>query len=168
MLAYILNQHGIPLMPCSPTKARKLLKQGKAKVTKRTPFTLKLLNGSSGYTQECIAGMDTGSKALGCAVISNGKALYQSEVTLRTDVSKKMQRRAMYRRTRRGRKCRYRPARWLNRASMRKVGRLAPSLQSKLNSHLREKKQVESLLPIVRWKVETASFDIHKIKIMGS
>ena len=163
MLAYILNQNGKPLMPCSPAKARKLLSQGKAKVVKRTPFTLKLLNGSSGYTQACVAGMDTGSKTLGCAVIVNGKAVYQSEVALRTDVSKKMQQRAMYRRTRRGRKCRYRPARWLNRASMRQNGRLAPSLQSKLDSHLREKKQVESLLPIVQWRVETASFDIHKI-----
>lgn len=46
---------------------------------------------------------------------------------------------------------------------MRKKGRLAPSLKSKLDSHLREKTFVESILPISHWKVETASFDIHKI-----
>ena len=163
MLAYVLTKHGKPLMPCKPAKARKLLNAGKAKVIKRTPFTIKLLNGSSGYTQHIVAGMDTGSKHIGCAALSiNGTVLYQSEVQLRTDVSKKMQQRAMYRNNRRGRKCRYRPARWANRASMRKAGRLAPSLKSKLESHLREKKQVEAILPIEHWKVETASFDIHK------
>lgn len=61
------------------------------------------------------------------------------------------------------RKTRYRPARWLNRASMRKNGRLAPSVQSKVHSHLREKRFVESLLPVTAWHVETANFDIHKI-----
>jgi len=35
MLVYVLNKHGKPLMPCKPSKARKLLKQGKAKVVKR-------------------------------------------------------------------------------------------------------------------------------------
>ena len=37
MFVYVLNQHGDPLMPCSPRKARILLKQQKAKVVKRTP-----------------------------------------------------------------------------------------------------------------------------------
>jgi len=46
---------------------------------------------------------------------------------------------------------------------MRKKGRLSPSIKSKVDSHIREKKFVESILPVSRWKVETASFDIHKI-----
>lgn len=163
MLAYVLSKNGTPLMPCKPSKARKLLDAGRAKVIKRTPFTIKLLQGSSGYVQSVTAGMDTGSTFVGCAAIANGEVIYQSEIKLRTDVSKKMQQRAMYRRTRRGRKCRYRPARWANRASMRANGRLAPSIRSKVESHLREKKQIEALLPITHWKVETASFDIHKI-----
>ena len=163
MLVYVLNQHDSPLMPCSPPKARHLLKAGKAKVMRRDPFTIKLLDGSSGYRQEVVAGMDTGSKTVGCAAISNGRVLYQSEVALRQDVSGKMQQRAMYRRKRRGRKTRYRPARWNNRASMRAKGRLAPSTRSKVDSHLREKRFVESILPVTRWKVELAQFDIHKI-----
>lgn len=163
MLVFILNQHGKPLMPCTPQKARKLLESGKARVVRRTPFTIKLLHGSSGYTQAVTGGMDTGSKMVGVAVSANGKVLYQAEIKLRTDVSKKMERRSMYRRNRRGRKCRYRPARWLNRASVRREGRLAPSVQSKLDSHLREKHFVESILPVAKWRVETAVFDIHKI-----
>ncbi|MCB9641376.1 MAG: HNH endonuclease [Myxococcales bacterium] len=163
MFVFVQNQHGLPLMPCSPAKARRLLHAGKAKVLRRTPFTLKLLYGCSGYKQPVVAGMDTGSQTLGCAAVANGQVVYQSEVALRTDVSKKMQQRAMYRRNRRGRKTRYRKARWRNRASMRKDGRLAPSVRSKVESHLREKRQVEALLPITWWKVETASFDTHKL-----
>ena len=151
-------------MPCSPSKARKLLQKGNAKVIHRTPFTIKLLYGSSGYCQDVIAGMDSGSKTVGCAAIANGKVIYQSEIEIRQNVSKKMQQRATYRRTRRWRKTRYRPARWLNRASMRKNNRLVPSIKSKLDSHLREKRFVESILPVSFWKVEMASVDIHKIE----
>ena len=39
---YVINKHGRPLMPCSPAKARHLLDAGKAKVKKRTPFTIQL------------------------------------------------------------------------------------------------------------------------------
>ena len=163
MEVYVLSKEGHPLMPTRPAIARLLLKEGKAKCIRRTPFTIKLLVGTTDYTQEVVAGMDTGSKTIGCAATTNGKVVYQSEVQVRQDVSKKMERRKMYRRNRRGRKTRYRKARWQNRASMRKEGRLAPSIKSKVDSHLREKKFVESILPVTIWKVETASFDIHKI-----
>ena len=163
MLVFVVNKENRPLMPCKPSRARKLLKAGKAKVVRTIPFTIKLLFGSSGYTQPIIAGMDTGSKIIGCSAIGNGKVLYQSEIYMRVDISKKMQQRAMYRRTRRSRKTRYRPARFDNRNNSRKKGRLAPSLRSKLESHFREKRFVESILPISEWKVELASFDIHKI-----
>jgi len=161
MYVYVLNQSGKPLMPCKPAIARLLLKEGKAKVKRLTPFTIKLLIPSTEYVQPVVAGMDTGSKKVGCAAISNGEVIYCSDVQLRDDVSKKMQRRASYRRTRRGRKTRYRKPRFENR-SMR-AERLAPSIRSKIDSHLREKKQVESILPVSHWRVETASFDIHRI-----
>jgi 5-methylcytosine-specific restriction endonuclease McrA len=163
MFVYVLNQKGKPLMPCKPAIARLLLKQGKAKVKSRVPFVIKMLKDTTEFIQPIVGGMDTGSVFIGAAATANGKVLYQSEVKLRNDISKKMQQRAMYRRTRRGRKCRYRQARWANRASMRKTGRLAPSVRSKVDSHLREKKYIESIMPITYWKVETASFDIHKI-----
>ena len=40
MFVYVLNMHGEPLMPCKPRKARKLLKESKAKVVNRTPFII--------------------------------------------------------------------------------------------------------------------------------
>jgi len=41
-VVYVLNKRGKPLMPCSPGKAKVLLKKSKAKVVKRTPFTIQL------------------------------------------------------------------------------------------------------------------------------
>jgi len=63
---YIMNCQGRPLMPCSPRKARVLLKAGKAKVVKAVPFTLQLLYGSSGYTQEITL---TFSHNFGCELV---------------------------------------------------------------------------------------------------
>ena len=51
MKVYVLNKHSKPLMPCSPRKARLLLRDKKAKVIKKYPFTIQLLYGSSGYRQ---------------------------------------------------------------------------------------------------------------------
>ena len=107
-------------MPTNQAKARILLKTGKAKVVSRVPFTIKLTYNSNSYTQPIVAGMDTGSKKIGCAAIGNNKVLYQSETEIRKDVSSKMQQRVMYRRTRRGRKTRYRPARFDNRGNSRR------------------------------------------------
>lgn len=160
MLVYVLNKDGKPLMPCKPQKARKLLKEGRAKVMSRTPFVIKFIHGSSGYKQNVTAKMDTGSKKIGVVAIANGKVIYQAEVEIRNDIKGKMDQRRMYRRTRRGRKTGYRQARFNNRG---KIGKLAPSVKSKIDSHLRERNYVESILPVSRWFVETASFDIHKI-----
>ena len=111
MFVFVLNKNGEPMMPCKPQKARKLLADGKARVVSRTPFIIKLNYGSTGYKQPLTGGMDTGSKTIGCAAICLGKIIYQSQIALRQDISKKMQQRAMFRRARRGRKCRYRKAR---------------------------------------------------------
>jgi hypothetical protein len=163
MYVYVINKNGTPLMPCKPAKAKHLLQVGKAKVIRRTPFTIKLLWNCEENVQEVVAGMDTGTKTIGCAATTNGKVVYQSEINIRQNIQRKMTQRRMYRRTRRTRKLRYRKPRWQNRASMRRKGRLAPSIKSKIDSHLKEKKFVESILPISRWKVELASFDIHRI-----
>lgn len=42
-MVYVISIDGKPLMPCKPVIARLLLKQHKAKVIKKCPFTIKLL-----------------------------------------------------------------------------------------------------------------------------
>ena len=160
MRVFVLSKDGKPLMPTYPAIARLLLKDKKAKVVRKTPFTIKLLYETTEFTQPIIAGMDTGSAMVGCAAISGDQVLYQSEVILRNDIKDKMTQRKQYRRTRRSRKLRYRKPRFDNKG---KKGKIAPSIKSKIDSHLREKKFVESILPVTEWIVELASFDIHKI-----
>ncbi|WP_321416759.1 RNA-guided endonuclease IscB [uncultured Methanomethylovorans sp.] len=160
MRVFVLNKDGKPLMPTFPVIARLLLKEKKAKVVHKTPFTIKLLYETTEFTQPITAGMDTGSVMVGCAAISGNQILYQSEVILRNDIKEKMTQRRQYRRTRRTRKTRYREPRFDNRG---KEGKIAPSIRSKIESHIREKNCVESILPVSKWIVETASFDIHKI-----
>jgi len=164
MLVFVLNKQGEPLMPCSPSKARKLLRDKNAKVVGGKIFTIKLIYGSSGYKQNVLAGLDTGSKVIGSAAMVNNRIVYQAEIFLRgQEIKKKMEQRRIYRRNRRGRKTRYRKARFLNRFASTRKERLTPSIKHKLDSHLREKKTLESLLPVSTWYIETASFDIHKI-----
>jgi|GEM_PF-2631642 len=52
-MVYVLNQNGRPLMPTkNHAKVRVLLKQGKAKVINKCPFTIQLLYSSTSYTRE--------------------------------------------------------------------------------------------------------------------
>src|SRR5215471_11874596 len=116
-VVYVLAPNGTPLMPCSCAIARLLLKEGKAKVKRRMPFTIQLLiQEASTYTQPLTLGVDTGSSVIGSAVANGqGQVMYLSEIQVRNDIAPAMKARANYRRDRRDRKTRYRPARWRNR-----------------------------------------------------
>jgi hypothetical protein len=165
MIVYVLNQNGEPLMPCQPVVARLLLKDGRAKVIKRCPFTIQLLQSSNEYRQTLIFGIDTGSSKIGSAVVDiYGNVVYMAEVEVRNDVTENMKQRASYRRNRRNRKMRYRKPRFLNRKNSIKKGRLSPTIKSKLDSHLKEIDFVKTILPISEVIVETGSFDLHALK----
>ena len=164
MVVYILNKHGKPLMPCSPCKARKLLRQGKAKVKRTEPFTIQLLYGSSGYTQDITLGIDAGSKHIGVSATTKKKELYAADVEIRNDITDKLSTRRQNRRSRRNRKTRYRKSKFQNRVKSKHKGWLAPSIESKINSHFRVVRDVYKMIPINRIVVETASFDIQKIQ----
>ena len=162
VFVYVLNCHGQPLMPCRPRKARLLLKEGKAKVVKMVPFTIQLLYGSSGYKQEVSLGVDAGTHHIGVSATTEQKVLFEAEVLLRTDIQGLLATRLQYRRTRRSRKTRYRKARFLNRK--KPEGWLAPSVQHKVDCHIKTIKLVHKILPISRTTIEVAQFDLQKIR----
>jgi N6-L-threonylcarbamoyladenine synthase len=164
MLVYVINQHGKPLMPTTPSKARKLLKENKVKIASYTPFTIQLLCGSSGYKQKIVLGIDAGSKYIGLSATTENEELFSGEVKLRTNISKLISTKKQYRKSRRNRKTRYRQARFLNRTATKKEGWLAPSIQNKIQSHLVIVEKLHKILPITKIIAEVASFDIHKIK----
>ncbi len=165
-VVYVLSPDRVPLMPCSCTIARLLLKQGKAKVVRRTPFTIKMYTQPvDTHTQLLTLGIDTGSAVIGSAVSDEcGNILYVSEVEVRNDIAQTMKKRATSRRNRRYRKTRYRPARWLNRRNSLKTGRFSPTMTSKTEAHLREIRFVQSLLPIQSIVLETGTFNPHALK----
>lgn len=164
MLVYVLNKNEKPLMPCSPRKARILLKEGKAKVIRREPFTIQLLYGSSGYKQKVNLGVDAGSKHIGLSATTSKKELFAGEVKLRTDIVNLLSTRRQFRRSRRSRKTRYRKSRFFNRVHSKHKGWLAPSIENKIYCHLKIIEKLHKILPIDKVIVETASFDIQKIK----
>lgn len=164
-MVYVVSKDDKPLMPCENAVARLLLKQGKAKVKRKTPFTIKLLHHTTEYTQDCTLGVDTGSSHVGTSVVnSKNEVLYMSDVEIRNDIADKMSQRAKYRRNRRNRKTRYRKARWLNRKNSIKKDRFSPTMRSKLDSHMKEIEFIKSILPISRLVMETATFDPHLLK----
>ena len=145
-------------------KVRKLLKDGKAKVVKRCPFTIQLLYESTRYVQDVSFGIDAGSKHIGLSATTKEKELYASDIELRNNIVDLISTRREYRRTRRNRKTRYRKVRFNNRVSTKKKGWLAPSIRQKIETHLTVVEKVHQILPISKIIVETASFDIQKIK----
>lgn len=164
MLVYVVNKDGKPLMPCNTRKARLLLKEKKAIIFKREPFTIQLINGSSGYKQEINLGVDAGSKHVGVSATTGKKELFSGELQLRNDIVSLISRKKQNRRNRRSRKTRYRKVRFLNRANCKRKGWLAPSVENKINAHIKIINKITEILPIINIIVETASFDIQKIK----
>lgn len=164
--AYVLNKRGEPLMPCSPGKARILLKQQKACVVKRTPFTIKLLHGSAGYKQPITLGVDAGSKHVGLSASTEKRELYSEEFTPRNDVVELLSTRRQNRRSRRNRKTRYRAPRFNNRVHSKHKGWLAPSVEVKIQEHITVIKRICRILPVTLVRVETAEFDTQRLKAM--
>lgn len=164
MIVYVINKHGRPLMPTKPSKARKLLKNKKAKIVSYNPFTIKLLYGSTGYTQNIDLGIDLGSKHIGVAIVSEDKVLDKGEIELRDNVSKNITTKRQYRRSRRNRKTRYREPRFLNRISNKKEGWLPPSIQSRIDNTFFWIDKFVSLLPEPKLHIEVGKFDIQKME----
>ena len=70
---FVLNSKKHPLMPCHPARARALLREKKASVFKRYPFTIILHDRASGDVQPVEVKLDPGSKTTGIALNLHGK-----------------------------------------------------------------------------------------------
>ena len=164
-MVYVLNNNGQPLMPTERYgKVRRLLKSGQAKVIDCCPFTIQLLYESTDVTQPVNLGIDAGSKTIGVSATTKDKVLYEAEVSLRNDITDLLSTRRQNRRTRRNRKTKYRQPRFNNRVHSKNKGWLAPSVQQKVDSHIKTVENIYRILPVSKIIVEVASFDIQKIK----
>jgi 5-methylcytosine-specific restriction endonuclease McrA len=163
----VLDKNRKPLMPCHPARARELLRNKRARVFRRAPFTIILKQREGGDLQPVEYKVDPGSKKTGISLggdFKRGKRvifainLEHRGFTIKTSLDS---RRAI-RRSRRQRKTRYREPRFDNRR--RPQGWLAPSLMSRVNNVSNWTKKLMNLCPLTSIAVETVRFDMQKIQ----
>ena len=164
-MVYVLDKDGNPLMPTRRYgKVRHLLKDGKAVVVRRDPFTIRLTYNNGQHKQPISLGVDAGSKHIGLSATTERKELYSAQVEVRQDINRLLKARRDARRARRNRKTRHRKPRFLNRVHSMQKGWLAPSVQTKCDTHINAIKYVCRILPITEITIEMAPFDTQKLK----
>jgi len=161
----VVSASGQPLMPCKPSKARKLMQEGKAigKWSKLGIFYIQLTFDPASIPnqhQRVVLGLDPGSKFDGIAVVSKKSVLQTGMLELPKGIAKKMEQRRRMRRFRRYRKTRRRPCRFNNRK--RKEGWIAPSQKAKVDFRLKIIEELRKLYPITDYIVEDVRFNHYR------
>ena len=116
----VIDTEKKPLEPCHPAAARRLLKRGEAAIWRKYPFTIilkKAVSKTEIVTKSYTLNWDPGSRTSGIAIVSeSGDIVYAAELHHRgQQITRNLQERSDFRRGRRTRNLRYRPARWANR-----------------------------------------------------
>jgi 5-methylcytosine-specific restriction endonuclease McrA len=161
-MVFVLSHDQQPLDPCHPARARQLLKAGKAAVFRRFPFTIILKQRMAAESETHVhrIKLDPGSKMTGIVVVqeSTDRVVWAGEITHRgQEIRARLLARRQIRRSRRQRKTRYRPARFLNRR--RPAGWLTPSVQHRVETSLTWVKRLRRLVPIMDISTELVRFD---------
>lgn len=164
---FVLSNTKIPLMPCHPSRARELLRDRKAAVYRRLPFTIILKDRSDGDTQPVELKVDPGSKTTGIALVGEFKrgrrAIFGANLSHRGQAVKDaLDSRRSLRRSRRARKTRHRAPRFLNRT--RPKGWLPPSLMSRVDNVQSWGNKLVRFSPLSAIAVETVRFDMQKME----
>jgi hypothetical protein len=170
MSVFVLDARKRPLMPCSEKRARKLLASGRARVARRYPFTIRLVDRlvENSVLQPVVVKLDPGSRHTGIAVVreEGGNAgtavLFLAELTHRgLQISEKLTARRAMRRRRRG-NLRYRPARFDNRT--KPACWLAPSLQHRVDTVASWVLRFRRLAPVTGIAMELVRFDMQAME----
>ena len=164
--AFVLDKNRQPLMPCPMHRAKELLGKGRAAVYRRYPFTLILKDREGGVLQEIELKMDPGSRTTGIALVASyqrgNTVIWAGELQHRgLAIRSALEKRRALRRGRRGRKTRYRPARFDNRT--RPLGWLPPSLCSRVDNVRQWAQRLCRWAPVTSIAVETVRFDLQRI-----
>ncbi len=162
----VLDSKDRPLTPTRPSRARRLMRSGRAKkIWRRGIFGIRMLDVSTDDPKVVVDGVevniDPGATATGIAVVSDMPGVRQPHALIEIRhrggrVRNRMDRRRSLRRNRRGR-LRNRPPRFDNRT--RSSDWLAPSLETRLANTLTWVTRLSALYPVRLVRVETARFD---------
>src|SRR5712664_2714652 len=155
-----------PLNSVHPGYARLLLKQGKAAVYKRYPFTGILKTAVENPQVDPLRiKIDPGSKTTGIALVNDasGEVVFAAHLEHRGEkIKKALDQRRGVRRGRRQRETRYRQPRFLNRR--RRQGWLPPSLESRISTIVTWVERLRRLAPITAISQELVRFDLQSLE----
>ncbi len=171
---FVLDTTKQPLNPVHPGRARLLLKEGKAAVWRRYPFTIILKQAISipapqaGFPRldPLRLKLDPGSKTTGLALVNDatGQIVWAAELSHRGHAIKKaLSSRRGVRHGRRYRHTRYRQPRFANRRNKKK-GWLPPSLESRLANVLTWTRRLMRLCPMTALSMELVKFDLQAME----
>ena len=160
---FIVDTNKKPLKPTTPKRARELLNKGKAAVIRRYPFTLILKQECQPVKPILELRIDPGSKVTGFALVNlKNECIWGMELEHRGEqISESLIKRAGFRRSRRGRKTRYRKKRF-NRT--KPTGWLAPSLMHRVQTTETWIKRICRYAPAATITIEKVKFDTQKLE----
>jgi len=165
---FVLDTNKIPLMPCSPKRARLMLERKEAAVFRRYPFTIILKKEPAARNLQPLAfKVDPGSKTTGLALVLEGRdgrqVIWGAELQHRGSAMKAdLLARCALRFSRRSRKTRYRPARFMNRT--KPAGWLPPSLMHRVFTTTTWAKRLDRLTSMDSVSMELVSFDTQRMQ----
>lgn len=163
---FVLDTDKKPLDPIHSAQARQLLRNKKAAVFRRFPFTIILKESRSGLPVSPLRlKLDPGAKVTGIALVNDasGEVVFAAELKHRGfAIRDALTSRRQLRRGRRARKTRYRKPRFLNRT--RPEGWLAPSLQSRVDNIKTWVNKLRRFAPITAISQELVRFDMQLMR----
>jgi 5-methylcytosine-specific restriction endonuclease McrA len=163
---FVLDTDKRQLDPIHPAQARQLLRNKKAAVFRRFPFTLILKESKPDVVVSPLRlKIDPGAKITGFAMVndSTGEVVFAAELKHRGfAIRDALTSRKQLRRSRRNRKTRYRAPRFLNR--IRPQGWLAPSLQSRVENIKTWVSRLLKKAPITAISQELVKFDMQLMR----
>jgi 5-methylcytosine-specific restriction endonuclease McrA len=163
---FVIDSEKRPLNPIHSAPARQLLRNKKAAVFRRFPFTIILKESySDSPVSPLRLKLDPGAKTSGLALINDttGEVVFAAELKHRGfAIRDALTSRRQLRRSRRSRKTRYRQPRFLNRT--RDSGWLPPSLTSRVENIKTWVEKLRKLAPIGAISQELVCFDMQLIR----
>lgn len=163
---FVIDPNKRPVNPIHSAQARQLLRNKKAAVLKRFPFTLILKESCPDTPVSPLRlKIDPGAKFTGIALVngSTGEVVFAAELKHRGfAIRDALTSRRQLRRSRRNRKTRYRQPRFLNRT--RPKGWLAPSLQSRIENIKTWVEKLRKFAPIEAISQELVRFDMQLMR----
>ena len=167
--SFVLDADGKPLSPTKETKAWYMIRKGKAKLVSKYPMVVQLnriIPTDEICKDEVRGGIDDGGLHTGIAVVqkcqTRNKVLFKGTIEQRNDVKHLMDVRRDYRRYHRQYK-RYREARFDNRNSSKRQGRISPSILQKRQATMRVIYHLNKWINITTYWLEDVAIDIRAL-----